>query len=97
MSYSNRRNRIELFYDLLSAIRHESEKEENVKPTRVQYRSNMSYDKMTRYLTKMENFGLITRKNGGPKVTDKGQNYLREYKEIDQMVLEIEKKYFTEE
>ena len=94
MSYSNRRNRIELFYDLLSAIRHEAEQDGNVKPTRVQYRSNMSYDKMTRYLTKMENFGLVTRKNGGPKITEKGQNYLLEYEEIDKMVTEIEKKYF---
>ncbi len=96
MSYSNRRNRIELFYDLLSAIHHEAEQDGNVKPTRVQYRSNMSYDKMTRYLIKMENFGLISRKNGGPKITEKGQNYLLEYQEISNMVSVIEKKYFNE-
>ncbi len=90
----NRRNRLEIFYDLLTAIKSESERNGNVKPTRVQHKSNMSYDKMTIHFKEMENFGLITKKNGGPKITEKGQNYLLEYIEIDEVVREIEKKYF---
>ena len=44
-----RRSKLQIYYDILKAINHESELGK-VRPTRVQNLCNMSYDKFSKYL-----------------------------------------------
>ena len=91
---SSRRGKFEIFFDLLRAITEEQSRNGRISPTRVQHLANMSYDKMTRYLKEMENFGFISNKSG-IKITDKGGNYISDFTKVDDIVAQIEKKYFS--
>lgn len=73
-----RRGKLEIYYDILNAIQMEGNYQEGAKPTRVQYRSNMSYDKLTRYLIELENKSMIT-KAETLFLTDKSRKFLKEY------------------
>ncbi|MGH9974426.1 MAG: winged helix-turn-helix domain-containing protein [Nitrososphaeraceae archaeon] len=52
---------MELYNDILKAIVDEITNDNNnvAKPTRVQLRSNLSYDKLARYLDELENKKMI--------------------------------------
>ena len=50
---------MELYYDILNAIATEITMEHEVKPTRVQLRSNLAYDKLARYLDELKSKGMI--------------------------------------
>ena len=50
---------MELYYDILNAIATEITMEYEVKPTRVQLRSNLAYDKLARYLDELKGKGMI--------------------------------------
>lgn len=56
-----RRNKLELYNDILKAIVHEITNEDDsvAKPTRVQLRCNLAYDKLARYLHELENKKMI--------------------------------------
>ena len=49
MLTKQRRSKLEIYYDILNAVQKEAQEGE-VKPTRIQHHSNMSYDKMSKYL-----------------------------------------------
>lgn len=52
--------------------------EDNVaKPTRVQLRSNLGYDKLARYLVELENKKMILQ--SPLLITEKGQDFLQDY------------------
>jgi len=48
-----RRSKLEIYNDILNAIQKEAHEGE-IKPTRIQHYSNMSYDKMSKYLKELE-------------------------------------------
>ena len=52
-SRKDRRSKLEIYYDILNAITKESSYGE-VKPTRVQFMSNTSYDKLITYFDELE-------------------------------------------
>lgn len=52
-SRKDRRSKLEVYYDILNAIRKESQYGE-VKPTRIQFMSNTSYDKLITYFDELE-------------------------------------------
>jgi predicted transcriptional regulator len=61
------------------------------KPTRVQLRINLAYDKFARYLDEIENkkMTLIT----PLLITDKGRDFLQDYDRISNFVVEMGVKY----
>ena len=92
-----RRNKLEIFNDILSTIQGESSSfDGEVKPTRVQQRCNISYDKFSRYLDEMKNRNLITREYP-LYITYKGKRFLKDYEKIKGFLTEMKLEYLSEE
>lgn len=80
-----RRHKLQIYYDILSAIQEEATTEEGARPTRIQHLSNMSYDKMMRYLNELETKKMIL-KADTLSLTDKGREFLRDYGKIKDLI-----------
>jgi len=84
---------LELYNDVLKAITEEITNEDDsaAKPTRVQLRCNLAYDKLARYLDELENKKMILQ---SPLViTEKGRDFLQDYDRISNFVHEMSIKY----
>ena len=85
-----RRSRLEIFFAVLYSIQQESIGGV-AKPTRVQFSSNTSYDKLSNYLDELEKKGMITK---NPLVLlEKGAQFLRDYGKIKELVEELGLQY----
>ena len=81
---SVKRDRLGIINDILDLIRDRGDK---VKPTQIMYRANLSHDMLTTYLNELLAKGFITEKKDKENrrtysLTDKGFNFLRDYKII---------------
>jgi len=85
-----RRNKLQIYYDILEAINHES-KLGKVKPTRVQNLCHMSYDKFSNYLLELERKNMIH--NSEIKISVKGKRFLRDYGKINNLIKKLQLKY----
>ena len=95
MARREKRTKLEIFYDILTAIQNESSSGE-VKPTRVQQRCNMSFDKFSRYMEALKNEGLI--RDSSPIITEKGKKLLQDYDKIKDFLNKMKLEYVgTEE
>lgn len=72
-----RRNKLEIYFDILVAI---GEAGENAVQTRIQGKSNLSYDKFTKYLDEMRERKLIQR--DPLSITDKGREFVSKFDSI---------------
>ena len=61
-----RRSKIQLYFDIVSAIVEDSQNNDSVSPTRIQFKCNTSYDKLTKYLLEKEKRYIIHRENSLP-------------------------------
>lgn len=95
MSRKERRPKLQIYFDILRAISDEIADEGIARPTRVQFRSNMSYDKLSRYLLELENKKLIN-KNPSISLSDKGQNFMRDYDKINDFIEKLGLDYLTD-
>jgi predicted transcriptional regulator len=84
---------LELYNDILKAIVDEiTHDDDNVaKPTRVQLRSNLAYDKLARYLDELENKKMILQ--SPLLITEKGRDFLQDYDRISNFLIEMGIKY----
>ncbi len=82
----NRRSKLGLYSDILLAIQEESYSGE-VKPTRIQFRSRMAYDKMRKYLNDLIKKGMI--ENSPLRVTNKGRQFLHDYDGVKEKIEKI--------
>jgi predicted transcriptional regulator len=82
-----------LYHDILKAIMNEiANYDDNVaKPTRVQLRSNLAYDKFVRYLDELESKKMILKTP--LLITEKGRDFIQDYDRISDFVLEMGIKY----
>jgi predicted transcriptional regulator len=83
-----KRDRLEIIHDILSVIR---DKGGTSKPTHIIYKSNLSHQMLTEYLTELitKGFLLETKDKADKKnyaITDKGYNYLKDYSVIRSFV-----------
>jgi predicted transcriptional regulator len=92
--HPDRRNSIEIFHALLNAIMEEKAGNGRIRLGRLQYRTNIAYGRMTRYLKEMEDSGFITTIND-LTITDKGDNFFADYSKINNQIKRIKKKYFN--
>ena len=86
-----KRTKIQLYFDIISAII----QEEDISPTRIQFKCNTSYDKLMKYFGEMEEREIIS-KNGSIDVTDKGKKFHSDYSKINDLISEISKSITVE-
>ena len=87
----HRRNVLELYYAILTSVNKESSYGQ-VKPTKIQFSSNMSYDRTIHYLDRLTNLGMLS-DNNGLHLTEKGRNFLDEYGKIKEMIDKLHLEY----
>lgn len=85
-----KRSKLEIYNDILSAIELELQSGQ-AKPTRVQSRSNLAYDKLARYFDELKYKELITQ--DPLRITDKGHDFLKDYDRIKSFLSEMGVKY----
>lgn len=78
-----KRNRLEIIRDILRVIQN---KNGRIKPTHILYKSNLSHQMMSQYLSELieKKFILEGKMNNGKTyfITEKGIKYLKEYDTI---------------
>ena len=82
-----RRTRIQLYFDIISAIFEEEMDNDSISPTRIQFKCNTSYDKLTKYLEEMKNKEIIDCNE--IKVTEKGKKFHKDYSKINELIQEL--------
>lgn len=85
-----KRNKMEIYNDILSAISRELTNGE-ARPTRVQATSNLAYDKLVRYLNELEGKKMITQ--NPLALTEKGRDFLQDYDRIRDFITDMGVKY----
>lgn len=78
---SAKRDRLEIIHDILQVIQ---EKGERIRPTHILYKSNLSHQMLTAYMTELIEKGFVEerRDKKGKKsfaLTNKGFGYLKDY------------------
>lgn len=71
---------MQIYFDIIKAIKEESTNGE-VKPTRVQFQSNLSYDNLIEYLEELEKIKMIIR--NPLTVTEKGDTFVQDYERVN--------------
>jgi predicted transcriptional regulator len=80
MKRIQRRDKLKIYGDLLSALRSESDAEKIVL-TKVQAKTKVPFDRLKTYITDLVNLGLV-HDESSLKLTEKGKQYLREYRRV---------------
>ena len=86
---------MELYHDILKAILEELVENDNnrkIKPTWVQLRSNLAYDKLARNLDELENNKMIIQ--DPLQITPKGGDFLSDFERIASFLIEMGIRYF---
>ncbi len=86
-SITERRSRLQIFYDVLSAIKEDSQNNDKISNTRIQFKCNTSYDKLLRYFEEMNAKQLL--KSGSEiEITEKGEKFYQDYSIINELINE---------
>ena len=86
-----KRTRIQLYFDIISAII----QEEDISPTRIQFKCNTSYDKLTKYLDEMKERQIIAQEKS-IIVTEKGMKFHHDYSKINELILDVSRQIKAE-
>ena len=84
----NKRSKLQIYFDVFSAILLEKQDNDVVSKTRLQYKSNTSYDKLLKYLDEMTEKGLITQDNK-IDTTQLGTKFYQDYSSVNVLISEI--------
>jgi predicted transcriptional regulator len=87
-----RRAKIQIFFDVITAVIADTQNNESVSPTRIQIKCNTSYDKLTKYLEEMEKRGMIEREKS-ITVTERGIEFHKDYSRINDLINEMNEKF----
>ena len=83
---SERRNQLEIIYDILQAIQ---DKGGLSRPTHLLYKSNLSHARMKEYIEQLTGKGMMLsqEKNGKPHygITEQGSRFLVDYKKVREL------------
>ena len=94
MYRGERRTKLEIFNDILIVIKEESLYGE-AKPTKVQQKCNISYDKFSRYIDELRKKKLISQ-NSPLCITNKGKQLVKDYRKIKGFLTEMKLEYLSE-
>ena len=84
----NKRSKLQIYFDVLSAILVEKQNNSEVSKTRLQHKSNTSYDKLLKYLDEMSEKGLIKLENE-IDTTEMGTKFHQDYSAVNDLIDEI--------
>jgi predicted transcriptional regulator len=84
----DKRSKLQIYYDIFDAIIQDKQDHEEISKTRIQFKSNTSYDKLLRYLGEMDQKGII-RKGKQIEVTDIGMQFYNDYSRVNNLINEI--------
>ena len=87
----DRRSKIQIFFDIVTAIIDDTQNNEYISPTRIQFKCNTSYDKLTKYLEEMEKKEII-QKERSISVTEKGMQFHKDYSRINELINRLNQK-----
>ena len=87
-----RRSKIQIFFDIVTAVIDDAQNNESVSPTRIQTKCNTSYDKLTKYLEEMEKRGMVEREKS-IAITEKGMEFHKDYSRINDLMNEMNEKF----
>ena len=87
-----RRAKTQIFFDIIAAVIDDTQNNESVSPTRIQFKCNTSYDKLTKYLEEMTKKGMIE-KEKSITVTEKGMEFQKDYSRINELINEMNEKF----
>ena len=91
MLAKDRRSKIQIFFDIVTAIIDDTQNNEYISPTRIQFKCNTSYDKLTKYLEEMEKKEII-QKERSISVTEKGMQFHKDYSRINELINKLNQK-----
>ena len=91
MLVKDRRSKIQIFFDIVTAVIDDTQNNEYVSPTRIQFKCNTSYDKLTKYLEEMEKKEII-QKEKSISVTEKGMQFHKDYSRINELINKLNQK-----
>jgi predicted transcriptional regulator len=81
MKKKARRDKMKIYGDLLSTLKSEQNNVDKIILTHIQTKMNVPFDRLKNYISDLENLKLIE-DQVGYKLTQKGKQYLDEYKKI---------------
>ena len=84
----DKRSKLQIYFDVFSAILIEKQDNEEISNTRLQHKSNTSYDKLLKYLDEMTDKGLIKMENK-IDTTESGTKFHRDYSNVNILINEI--------
>jgi len=84
----DKRSKLQIYFDVISAILIEKQDNEEVSKTRLQHKSNTSYDKLLKYLGEMNQKGLIKMENE-IDTTELGTKFHQDYSSVNDLINEI--------
>ena len=87
-----RRTKTQIFFDVITAVIDDTQNSESISPTRIQVKCNASDDKLTKYLTEMEDRGMIV-KGKSITVTERGMEFHKDYPRINDLINEMNEKF----
>jgi len=87
-----RRTKTQIFFDIVTAIMDDAQNNETISPTRIQFKCNTSYDKLTKYLEEMEKREIIQREKS-ITITEKGMQFHKDYSRINDLINEMNEKF----
>ena len=76
-----RRNKLEIYFDILNSIIEESRSADMVRPTRVQFLSNLSYDNLSKHLVELKEKKML-HDSEIITLTEKGKKFVKDYEKI---------------
>ena len=79
---------MQIYFDVISAIMTEKQDNDEVSKTRLQHKSNTSYDKLLKYLDEMTEKGLIKTENE-IDTTELGIKFYNDYSNVNDLINEI--------
>ena len=79
---------MQIYFDVFSAILREKQDNEEISKTRLQHKSNTSYDKLLKYLDEMSEKGLIRIENN-IDTTELGTKFYHDYSSVNDLINEI--------
>ena len=90
---NDKRNRLELYYHTVNAVKKELDFGSNITYTKVQLSIGTSYNKMIEYIEELVKYGLIL--TNPLEITPKGEAFLNRYESIHKMTKQIDVDFFS--
>jgi len=84
----DKRSKLQIYFDVFSAILLEKQDNEEISKTRLQHKSNTSYDKLLKYLDDMSDKGLI-KMDDKIDITELGQKFHTDYSDVNNLIIKI--------